>query len=212
MDIERAIELMNRCINQLTPHLQHPASLRFHCHSVSYASRVIAEALAISGMTIDVEKTAVMGMIHDIGRSEAGDVRHGIEGYWLALQAGVSPNIASICITHMTLGRTMKESVEAGFLTVEEARVLTETGVILENLSLEDQVVGVVDSRVLNGNFVSVEDRICELVERKGELSLGARYNLDHILELGRALERMLGYSLIKLFPEGKLRVETSLI
>jgi len=210
MDIQHATRLMERCISPSVQHLQHPAALRLHCRSVSYAAQAIAEALATSGMTIDADRAAVMGMIHDVGRSTAGNARHGIEGYWLAREAGVSSDIARVCVTHMTMGRTAKEAVVAGLLNAEEARRLAEAGIILEDMNLEEQVVGMVDSRVLGGRFVSLEERIGELEKRKGWLSTAARYNLDRIAELATSFEQVLGGSLAQLFPKGDLGLPSS--
>jgi len=200
---------MEHSINPSVQHLRHPAALRLHCRSVSRAGKVIAEALTISGMIVDADKVAVMGMIHDVGRGITGDARHGVEGYWLAREAGFSPDVARICVSHMTMGRTMKEVIEIGLLNTEEARRLEEAGVILENMSLEEEIVGMVDSRVLSGRFVSLEERIDELEKRRGPLPPSAQYNLDRIAELATSFERALGHSLAQLFPGGQLGLES---
>ena len=204
MGIQRATRLMEHCISPAVKHLHAPAALRLHCRSVNRAAQVVAEALATSGMSVDARKAAKMGMIHDVCRS-ATDARHGIEGYWLAREAGFSADIARICITHVTMGRTAKEAIREKLLTAEGARRLAEAGIVLEDMRLEEQIVGMVDSRVLGGRWVSLAERISELEERKGPLSPGSWYNLDRIAELAASFERKLGHPLAHLFPEGDM-------
>lgn len=207
MDVQCATRLMENCTNQSSQHLHHPAVLRLHCHSVSYAAHTIAEKLSMSGMIVDPNITAVMGMLHDVGRSKAGDQRHGVEGFWIVQEAGFSANIARVCVTHLTMGRTAKEAITSGLLSPVEAHTLEDLGTPLENMTLEEQIVGMVDSRVLGGRFVSMEERISELNKRKGQVLPDAQYNLDRITELAATFEQVLGYSLDQLFPEGKLEV-----
>ena len=205
MDIQYATRLMERCFSLSVKHLRHPAALRLHAHSVSNAAQAVADALTTSEMSVDAGIAAKMGMIHDVGRSSAGDARYGIEGYWLAREAGFSADIARVCITHVTMGRTAKEAIKEGLLTADEARKWADAGFTLEDMRLEEQIVGMVDSRVLDGRWVSLEERIGELEERKGPLSPGIRYNLDRTAEFVASVERALGHPLVQLFPEGDL-------
>jgi hypothetical protein len=85
---------------------------------------------------------------------------------------------------------------------------VAEAGVVLEDMSPEEQVVGMVDSRVLGGRWVSLAERITELEQRKGPLSPGSRYNLDRIAGLAASFERKLGHPLAQLFSAGDLGLE----
>lgn len=204
-DMQCAMRLMANHIDASVQHLRHPAAIRLHCRSVSCAAQTIAQALAASGQTVNTNKAGLMGMIHDLGRSRAGDVRHGIEGYWLAREAGFPAEIAKVCITHMTMGRTLDEAVGEGLLTTDEANRLAGEVGALEDMGLEEQIVGVVDSRVLNGHFVALSERIMELEERKGPLTPGMWHNLNRIEELVASFAQVLGHSLALLFPGGNL-------
>ena len=207
-DTEGAVRLLERCINRPATHALHPAALRLHCRSVSRAAQVIAEALAASGADVNADEAAVMGLIHDVGRSVAGDFRHRIEGYRLAREAGFPPDVACACITHMTMGRATDASIAEGLLTHAEAQALAEDDVILEVMSLEEQIVGMVDSRVLNGRFVSLDVRIGDLEARKGPLPAAAWTNLHRIADLAASFERVLGCPLARFFPEGDLGLQ----
>jgi HD superfamily phosphohydrolase YqeK len=197
MEIQEALALVN----------QHIVSrgLRAHCLGVSRVAHVVAQALALKGQIVNVEQVTLMGLIHDLSREQANSERHGIEGYKLACKVGVLPETARICLTHMTVGRTLAEAVAIGLLTEIEAHSFVRDGIDLTNLSAEEQIVCLADSHVLNGEFVSLSERIAELESRKGSLTSEHWYNLNQIAEFVRCFEQILNYPIEDLFCGKKL-------
>jgi putative nucleotidyltransferase with HDIG domain len=179
--------------------------LHAHCIGVGKVTNVIAYALQRSGQIVNVERATLMGLIHDLGREQASNERHSIEGYKLAREVGVSPEIARICITHMTVGRTADAAIAIGLFTEAEAHGLVRDGIDLAELNVEEQIVCLADSHVLNGEFVSLAERIAELESRKGSLTSEQWYNLNKIAESVRCFEQILNCPIKDLFCGKKL-------
>ncbi len=179
--------------------------LQLHCLGVGKVSNVITQALQCSGQMVNVERATLMGLIHDLGREQSNNERHGIEGYKLAREAGVPVEIARICITHMTMGRTADAAIAIGLFTETEAQVFLEDGINLMELSVEEQIVCLADSHVLNGEFVLLSERIAELESREGLLTAEHWYNLNQITGFIKCFEQILGCPIKDLFQENSL-------
>lgn len=192
MDTQEALLLLDQYITS--------PGLRAHCIGVGKVTSVIVDALQRSGQVVSVERATLMGLIHDLGRERFNNERHGIEGYKLAREAGVPPEIARICIMHITVGRTANAATALGLLTEVEARDLVEDGINFTKSSLEEQMVCLADLHVLNGEFVSLAERIVELESRKGSLTSEHWYNFNRIVEYIRWVEQILNYPIKDLF------------
>lgn len=197
MEIQDALVLIDQYIAS--------PGLRAHCTGVGRVARVIAQSLVLKRQIVNVERVTFMGLIHDLGRERANNERHGIEGYKLAREVGVPPGTARICITPMTVGRTLAEAFAIGLLTEAEAHSLVKDGVDLTDLSPEEQIVCLADSHVLNGEFVARSERIADLESRKGPLTPQHWYNLNQVAEFVRCFERILNYPIEDLFCGKKL-------
>ncbi len=197
MDVHEALLLVDQYI--VLP------GLRAHCIGVGKITKVIAQALERSGQMVNVEQAILMGLIHDLGREQADNERHGIEGYKLARESGVPTEIARICLTHISVGRARAEAVAVCLLNETEAHHLGKDGIDLTELSLEEQIVCLADSHVLNGEFVSLAERIADLESRKGPLTSEHRYNLNRIAEFVKRFEQLLNYPISELFCGKKL-------
>ncbi|CAG0936347.1 hypothetical protein TFLX_05217 [Thermoflexales bacterium] len=192
MEVKEALALVDQYITS--------PGLHAHCIGVGKIANVIAQALDRGGQMVNVERATLMGLIHDLGRERANNERHGIEGYKLAREAGVPTEIACICLTHMTVGRTLAEAVAIGQLTEAEAHGFVEDEIDLTDLSREEQIVCLADSHVLNGEFVPLAGRIAELESRKGLLTPQHWYNLNRIGDFVKCFEQILNHPLKDLF------------
>jgi putative nucleotidyltransferase with HDIG domain len=192
MDIQKALLLVDQYVASPGVHL--------HCIGVGKVANVITRALQHSGQTVNVERATLMGLIHDLGRERSNNERHGIEGYKLARKVGVPPEMARICVTHMTAGRNVDIAIAIGLLTISEAQSLIEDGIDLTDLSPEEEIVCLADSHVLNGEFVSLAERIAELESRKGPLTSEHWHNLNQIAELVKRFEQILHHPVADLF------------
>jgi hypothetical protein len=116
---------------------------------------------------VDVERAEVLGLLHDLGRSQGHSLRHGIEGYLLLRREG-HPDEARICLAHVLKGRSLGDAVSVGLLTDEERLQLTEDGWRSNHMSLEEKIVTVVDTMMSDTRLVPIEDRYAGVRRRYG--------------------------------------------
>jgi tRNA (cytidine56-2'-O)-methyltransferase len=159
---EQAIALLDK-------HCAADESWRDHCLQVSSAARQLAETISHRGHPVDVERTEVLGLLHDLGRSQGHSLRHGIEGYLLLRRAGHRDE-ARICLAHVLKGRSLEDAVSVGLLTDDERLQLTEDGWRPNHMSLEEKIVTVVDTMISDTQLVPIEDRYASVRDRYGAL------------------------------------------
>lgn len=162
MNREEALALLDR-------HCPADSSWRAHCFQVSEGAFLLAECFSQRGHAVDVERAAVLGLLHDLGRSRGHNLRHGVEGYLLAQAAGHEEE-GRICLIHILKGRTLAEGVNLGMLTPEEQLQLDESGWLAGNLSLEEKIVILADAMMSDTGLVSIEEKYASSRRRHGEL------------------------------------------
>jgi len=145
------------------------ASWRDHCLQVGAAARRLAEIISGRGHAVDVERTEVLGLLHDLGRSREHSMRHGIEGYLLAEREG-HPDEGRICLVHVLKGRSLDDAVPVGLLEDEERLQLMEDGWRSNHISLEEKIVTVVDTMMSDTQLVPIEHRYASVRRRYGAL------------------------------------------
>jgi uncharacterized protein len=153
----------------LDKHCSADASWRAHCFQVSNAAFLLAERFLQRGHSVDVEHAAVLGLLHDLGRSRGHNLRHGVEGYLLAQVAG-HQEAGHICLIHILKGRTLEEGVRLGMLTTEEQLQLEESGWLSDDPSLEEKIVIVADALMSDTGLVSIEEKYANSRRRYGGL------------------------------------------
>jgi len=159
---EEALALLDR-------HCPADSSWRAHCLQVSNAGYLLAERISQRGHAVDVEQAAVLGLLHDLGRSRGHDLRHGVEGYLLARAAGHEEE-GRICLIHILKGRTLAQGVKLGMLIPEERLQLEESGSLSGDLSLEEKIVIVADALMSDTGLVSIEEKYANSRRRYGAL------------------------------------------
>ena len=145
------------------------ASWHGHCVEVSAASRRLAKLISEQGHQVDVEQTAVLGLLHDLGRSRGHNLRHGIEGYLLARAEGHEQE-GRICLVHILKGRTLEQGVELGMLTEHELRELKTGNQRWDRLTLEEKIVCVADALTSDARLATVEEKYGDIRRRYGAL------------------------------------------
>jgi uncharacterized protein len=116
---------------------------------------------------VDVERTEILGLLHDLGRSRGHSLRHGIEGY-LLLQREGRPAEGRICLRHLLKGRTLEEAVKLGMLTEQERLKLTSNGWQPGALSLEEKIVTVADAMISDTGLAPIEEKYANARRRYG--------------------------------------------
>ena len=107
-----------------------------HCLAVAVAARMLTEQ---AGLPFEPAEAFTWGLLHDLGRSQGHNLRHGIEGYLLAQAEGYQEE-GRICLIHILKGHTLHHAVSLGMLTGEEVVQLEEDGWRSGNPSLEEKI------------------------------------------------------------------------
>lgn len=160
---------VDEALTVLKKHSPGGASWYDHCAEVSAASRILAELISQRGHPVDVELAAVLGLLHDLGRSRGHNLRHGIEGYLLARAEGYERE-GRICLVHILKGRTLEQGVELGMLTEHELRELKTGNQRWDRLTLEEKVVCVADALTSEARLATVEEKYGDIRRRYGAL------------------------------------------
>jgi hypothetical protein len=116
---------------------------------------------------VDVERTEVLGLLHDLGRSRGHSLRHGIEGY-LLLRGEGHPNEGRICLAHVLKGRSLEDAVSVGLLTDAERLQLKEEGWRSTYMSLEERIVTVADAMISDTGLAPIEEKYANARHRYG--------------------------------------------
>jgi hypothetical protein len=157
---EQALALLNK-------HCPGDVSWRAHCLQVGAAARYLAELISQRGYPIDVEQAAVLGLLHDLGRSREHTLRHGLEGYLLLRAEGYGEE-GRICLVHVLKGRALDQAVELGMLTPEEQRQLEREGCSSSELSLEEKTAILADALMSDTGLVPIEQKYANARRRYG--------------------------------------------
>ena len=160
VDREEAIAMLKR-------HSSASASWRAHCLQVGVAARHLAELISQRGHPVDVERVEVLGLLHDLGRSQGHNLRHGIEGYLLAQAEGYQEE-GRICLVHILKGHTLDEAVRLGMLTGEEQIRLEEDGWRSGDPSMEEKTATVADALMSDTGLVPIEEKYANARRRYG--------------------------------------------
>jgi putative nucleotidyltransferase with HDIG domain len=125
-------------------------------HCICVADIACRLALEVRKFTaIDAEKTRVMGLVHDFGRSVTQDpYRHAYEGYKLMKQMG-EEELARICVCHSN-GTYKLEDLDIYGLKPEDFYAVTP----------EEKLVFISDSLEFHGDIIRHDKRISGTVER----------------------------------------------
>jgi hypothetical protein len=186
MNREQAVALLNK-------HRTADDSWRAHCLEVSAAARCLAEMISQRGHPVDVEKVAVLGLIHDLGRSRGHTIRHGVEGYLLCQAEGFEEE-GRICLVHILKGRTLQQGVRLGMLTQAEEKQFQHNACWKGSPSLEERIVILADALMSDTGLATIEEKYANARRR-----YGGQPHVDEdeawVKGVAAELERLLGAS-----------------
>jgi uncharacterized protein len=160
MNREQAIALLDK-------HSSADDSWRAHCFHVSVAARRLAELVSRQGHPVDVQKVAILGMMHDLGRSRGHTIRHGVEGYSLAQAEGFEEE-GRICLAHILKGRTLQQGVRLGMLTRAEETQFAQNVYWTGSPSLEEKIVILADAMMSDTGLATIEQKYANARRRYG--------------------------------------------
>ena len=71
-----------------------------HCICVGNSAGRIAKALNEKGYDVDIDKTVILGYLHDIGKYNGESHGHSVRGYEYLKNKGYDDEYCYICLTH----------------------------------------------------------------------------------------------------------------
>ena len=157
---------------------------------VAHTAQVAGMARAMTGDP-DVEAAA---WLHDIGRARTHGIRHPLEGFRIAVEAGHG-GYAAPCISHYTKGRP-PEQLDVDDALVREMREACD----LDSFGENEKAIALADFMAVGDRRGTLEERHADLVARYGpsvffDESLAAARTLKQEAEerLGQPLYPLLG-------------------
>ena len=151
---------------------------------------------------LDENKAYAFGLLYDIGRVKGNTgVRHTIDGYNFLKEQGYD-EIARICITHAFITKDVANTIGDYDVTDEEYDFLKQ---YLDNVEYEvyDRLIQLADSMAMPDRIVLLETRLIDVCLRYG-MNENAKENVKGIFRIKDEIEKKLGHSIYKLFPEIK--------
>ncbi len=165
----------------------------------------IAKAIA-NEMGLDGEFAYTAGLFHDIGRLTPQTCKsgtfHEVEGYKLLTEMGF-PDIGRFCITHGALIKTDKISYLEDpntDLSNDDKKLCIE---FLKSIEYNDydKIIQLADCMAVKEGYVILEQRILDLIRRRGNPSYWSNYFKD-IYKLKKEIEEKINKSVYKVIPD----------
>jgi HD superfamily phosphodiesterase len=140
-----------------------------------------------------VDGAEVLGLLHDLGRSQGHTLRHGIEGYHLARAEG-QQDVGRICLLHLLKGRTLEEGAVLGILTHEERSQLEGEDLDPQSLCLEEKLAILADAMISDTGLAPIEEKYASARRRYG----GQPHHYEDeawVKKLAKEISQLLGQS-----------------
>lgn len=179
----------NEARELLEEHAPHGENWPLHCRQVARVAERISAALRGAGAALDLDRTWVRALLHDIGRSRTHGPFHGWTGFVLLRSLG-HPDDGRGCLTHWLKGRTPAEVAAS---PVFRGPVVERAFAALDppGWTLEDSVLSLADSGVKHSTVVAWRERHADLIERYGDshwLRRAGELADEHAAEVSSAL------------------------
>ena len=126
-----------------------------HCKEVASLAVEIAEKAKAAGNNVNTELVEVGALLHDFGRCRTHGIAHAVEGFKLAKNKGVEPEVAEIIKRHIGAGVSKEEAKELG---------LPEDDYFPR--SMEEKIVAHADNLVKGTKRITINERL-QLMSKK---------------------------------------------
>lgn len=126
-----------------------------HCKEVASLAVEIAEKAKAAGNNVNPELVEVGALLHDLGRCRTHGITHAVEGFKLAKNKGVEPEVAEIIKRHIGAGVSKEEAKELG---------LPEEDYFPR--SMEEKIVAHADNLVKGTKRITINERL-EFMSKK---------------------------------------------
>ncbi|MCQ1537161.1 TIGR00295 family protein [Methanosarcina sp. KYL-1] len=127
-----------------------------HCREVASLAVEIAERVKAAGHEVDLELVEAGALLHDLGRCRTHGISHAVEGFRLAKDTGIKPELSEIIKRHIGAG-----------ISREEARELGLPDDDYFPRSLEEKIVAHADNLVRGTQRITIEERIARMRKKQ---------------------------------------------
>ena len=171
-------------------------------HNHVYGVAQIAKKIAAKISTMDPDRLYVMGLLHDICRTEDDRLQrfHGILGYEKLLQ--IDSEVARACLLHTFPWNTLSPYAECEklFFYNEQDYLLTSNFIKNNPPKEEDYLIQLCDGLANKNGFVTIEQRAQEIMERHKRLHIAGFMNVEKVNELKRYFDNKIHGNIYDLF------------
>ena len=140
-----------------------------HSKNVARMAEIVASHCAMNG-----EKAYILGLLHDIGRSEFrgwNQMHHVIYGYMMLKDK--YPDAARICMTHSYVTRDIREyGDQTNLMCTEEEQRLIQSYLDEKDYDDYDLLIQLCDSMCLPDGITTIEKRLVDVGRRYGRNDL----------------------------------------
>ena len=173
-----------------------------HCICVGDSAGKIAKALNEKGYNVDIDKTIVLGYLHDIGKYNGESHGHVMRGYNYLKDKGYDEEYCNICLTHSYLNNDI--ICTAGGVPNPNDNPFLSDFINKHKYTIEEKLINLCDLMCPQGNKVyTIDKRLIDIMIRKGAYS-NTQYHIKETYKLKEYFDNLLGYNLYDLFPEIK--------
>lgn len=167
-----------------------------HCISVGNSAGRIANALLEKGIKIDVDKTIILGYLHDIGKYNGESHGHVMRGYKFLEEKGYGEEYCNICLTHSYLNNDVY--CTAGGVP-RDIPFRTE---FIKNhkFTIYEKIINLCDLMCTSVNL-TLEKRLIDIMKRRG-VHENTVYHINEAQKLKKEFDDMLGFNVYDLFPD----------
>lgn len=173
-----------------------------HCLCVGDSAGRIAKALNEKGYNVDIDKTIILGYLHDIGKYNGESHGHVMRGYEYLKERGYDDEYCNICLTHSYLNNDIV-CTAGGVPNPNDNPFLTD---LIKNheYTIEEKLINLCDLMCPQVNKVfTIDKRLIDIMIRRGAYS-NTQYHIKETYKLKEYFDSLLGYNLYDLFPEIK--------
>ena len=153
-----------------------------HCFCVGNTAGKIAELLNKKGYNVDVDKTIILGYLHDIGKYNGESHGHVMRGYNYLKDKGYAEEYCNICLTHSYLNNDVI-CTAGGIPNPDDNPFLTE---FIKNheYTLEEKLINLCDLMCPQGGKVyTIDKRLIDIMIRRGAYA-NTQYHIKETYKL----------------------------
>lgn len=171
-----------------------------HSLAVGNVAGKLAEALNKAGQHYDMEKMAILGYLHDIGKMVGDFALHPVAGYEYLKDHGYDEDYCKVCLTHSFVNND-PFCMFSEFMQDERDKFLIEF-IQKHQFTDEEKLITLSDCMTLF-EPMTVDKRMIDIIARHGVCSKTSE-RIKATYALKDYFDKQLRYNLYNVFPEIK--------